>query len=185
MLAYPARVRGPRHGQHRVGVPHHDLHHAPGEAHVQQHRPWSVLAGVGDQLTDHQLREVHGPLRDRDAMLGLDPGQKTGGRVTGPGDVLAVPNQGSAGLNGRPVRCRAVRRRRVCFGHDRHPFLRSPQSPFVDVRLVEPRLVAEIDVDTAQDRGGWRHPVRVVRLRDDMPPGDIAEFGDGAVPAPG
>ncbi|GGW13499.1 hypothetical protein GCM10018980_70810 [Streptomyces capoamus] len=30
----------------------------------------------------------------------------------------------------------------------------------LDVPLVEPRLVAEIDGDTAQDRGVWRHPVR-------------------------
>ncbi|MEU1012551.1 hypothetical protein [Streptomyces sp. NPDC005890] len=51
--------------------------------------------------------------------------------------------------------------------------------------MSSPSWVAEIDVDTAQDRGVWRHPVRVVRLRDDMPPGDVAKFGQGAVPAAG
>ncbi|MCZ0990370.1 ATP-dependent DNA ligase [Streptomyces diastatochromogenes] len=55
----------------------------------------------------------------------------------------------------------------------------------LDVVLVEPELVAEIDVDTAQDRGVWRHPARFVRLREDMVPGDVAAFGQGAVPAAG
>ncbi|MCC5480330.1 hypothetical protein [Streptomyces barringtoniae] len=55
----------------------------------------------------------------------------------------------------------------------------------LDVVLVEPALVAEIDVDTAQDRGVWRHPVRFIRLRGDMAPQDVATFGEGAVPAAG
>lgn len=55
----------------------------------------------------------------------------------------------------------------------------------LDVILVEPDLVAEIEVDTAQDRGAWRHPVRLARLREDMAPGDVAAFGEGAVPAAG
>ncbi|MEU6672467.1 ATP-dependent DNA ligase [Streptomyces sp. NPDC046727] len=55
----------------------------------------------------------------------------------------------------------------------------------LEVVLVEPRLVAEIDVDTAQDLGVWHHPVRLVRLRDDMLPGDVAAFGEGATPAAG
>ncbi|MFJ8713841.1 ATP-dependent DNA ligase [Streptomyces violaceus] len=55
----------------------------------------------------------------------------------------------------------------------------------LDVVLIEPELVAEIYVDTAQDRGVWRHPVRFVRLREDMAPGDVAAFGEGAVTAAG
>ncbi|MDX3526316.1 ATP-dependent DNA ligase [Streptomyces sp. ID05-39B] len=55
----------------------------------------------------------------------------------------------------------------------------------LDVVLVEPELVAEIYVDTAQDRGVWRHPARYVRLREDMTPGDVAAFGHGAVPTAG
>jgi hypothetical protein len=55
----------------------------------------------------------------------------------------------------------------------------------LDVVLVEPRLVAEIDVDTAQNRGVGRHPARLVRLREDMAPADVAESGQGAVPAAG
>ncbi|GAA0661876.1 hypothetical protein GCM10009535_46830 [Streptomyces thermocarboxydovorans] len=55
----------------------------------------------------------------------------------------------------------------------------------LDVVLVEPELVAEIYVDTAQDRGVWRHPARYVRLREDMTPGDFAAFGHGAVPTAG
>ncbi|MFE7961349.1 hypothetical protein [Streptomyces sp. NPDC057413] len=48
--------------------------------------------------------------------------------------------------------------------------------------LVEPGVVAEIAVDTARERGAWRHPVRLVRLRQDMAPGDVPAFGQGAVP---
>ncbi|WP_331731542.1 ATP-dependent DNA ligase [Streptomyces sp. NBC_00073] len=40
---------------------------------------------------------------------------------------------------------------------------------------VVPDLVAEVDVDTALDLGRHRHPVRYVRLRDDMAPGDVRE----------
>lgn len=38
---------------------------------------------------------------------------------------------------------------------------------------VVPDLVAEIDADTAVDLGTFRHPVRYLRLRDDMTPGDV------------
>lgn len=46
----------------------------------------------------------------------------------------------------------------------------------LDMTLVAPERVAEVSVDTAQDRGVWRHPVRLVRLRLDMPPGDVESF---------
>ncbi|MFC8125436.1 ATP-dependent DNA ligase [Streptomyces sp. NPDC057302] len=53
----------------------------------------------------------------------------------------------------------------------------------LDVVLVEPELVAEIEVDTAQERGAWRHPVRLARLRPDISTGDVPPFG--AVARPG
>ena len=35
------------------------------------------------------------------------------------------------------------------------------------------------DVDVARDVAGrWRHPVRLHRLRPDVPTGDVASFGD-------
>ncbi|WP_331729106.1 ATP-dependent DNA ligase (plasmid) [Streptomyces avidinii] len=40
---------------------------------------------------------------------------------------------------------------------------------------VVPDLVAEVDVDTAFDLGRHRHPVRYLRLRDDMDAGDVRE----------
>jgi ATP-dependent DNA ligase len=52
----------------------------------------------------------------------------------------------------------------------------------LDVVLVEPGVVAEIAVDTARERGAWRHPVRLIRLRQDMATGDVPAFGQGAVP---
>ncbi|MBV7700255.1 hypothetical protein [Streptomyces sp. TRM70350] len=55
----------------------------------------------------------------------------------------------------------------------------------LDVALVEPDMVAEPTVDTAQDRGAWRHPVRFVHLREDTASGDVAAFGEGAAPASG
>ncbi|MFJ9703366.1 ATP-dependent DNA ligase [Streptomyces fradiae] len=53
----------------------------------------------------------------------------------------------------------------------------------LDVVLVEPELVAEITVDTAQERGSWRHPVRFARLRLDVAVTDVPPFGAGAEPA--
>ncbi|WP_237525753.1 hypothetical protein [Streptomyces sp. SID4985] len=50
----------------------------------------------------------------------------------------------------------------------------------LDVTLVEPDLVAEIVVDTAQSGGVWRHAVRFARLREDMTPADVLAFGEGA-----
>ncbi|MCX4966281.1 ATP-dependent DNA ligase [Streptomyces sp. NBC_00654] len=43
----------------------------------------------------------------------------------------------------------------------------------LDTTLVAPDRVAEVSVDTAQDRGVWRHPVRLARLRLDMPVNDV------------
>ncbi|MFF6979389.1 ATP-dependent DNA ligase [Streptomyces sp. NPDC008343] len=40
---------------------------------------------------------------------------------------------------------------------------------------VVPEHVAEVDADTALDLGQHRHPVRYLRLRDDMVPGDVRE----------
>ncbi|WP_329612347.1 hypothetical protein OG244_02705 [Streptomyces brevispora] len=40
---------------------------------------------------------------------------------------------------------------------------------------VVPDLVAEVDTDTALDLGRHRHPVRYLRLRDDMDAGDVRE----------
>lgn len=36
------------------------------------------------------------------------------------------------------------------------------------VHPVEPLLVAEVSVDGSTDRGRWRHPVRLVRIRTDL-----------------
>lgn len=55
----------------------------------------------------------------------------------------------------------------------------------LDVVLVEPELVAEITVDTAQERGSWRHPVRFARLRLDVAVTDVPPFGAGAEPTSG
>ncbi|MFI6582825.1 hypothetical protein [Embleya sp. NPDC050493] len=41
---------------------------------------------------------------------------------------------------------------------------------------VAPTMVAEICVDTAFENGKWRHPIRLVRVRDDMTPGDMPAF---------
>ncbi|MFC8593094.1 ATP-dependent DNA ligase [Streptomyces atroolivaceus] len=46
----------------------------------------------------------------------------------------------------------------------------------LDPVLVEPRRIAEIRGDTAQDAGVLRHPVRYVRLRQDMTATDVPTF---------
>ncbi len=43
----------------------------------------------------------------------------------------------------------------------------------LDTTLVVPDRVAEVSVHTAQDRGVWRHPARLARLRLDMPMDDV------------
>ncbi|MER6684625.1 ATP-dependent DNA ligase [Streptomyces olivaceoviridis] len=55
----------------------------------------------------------------------------------------------------------------------------------LDVVLVTADLVAEIVVDTAQERGAWRHPVRFARLRMDVAPVDVPPFGTGSTPSAG
>ncbi|RLV64210.1 ATP-dependint DNA ligase [Streptomyces sp. CBMAI 2042] len=47
------------------------------------------------------------------------------------------------------------------------------------VALVVPELVVEVRADVSRDSAGrWRHPVKVVRLRDDLAPADVPLFGD-------
>jgi hypothetical protein len=41
---------------------------------------------------------------------------------------------------------------------------------------VRPDLVAEFQADTALDEKRYRHPVRFLRLREDLTPGDVAPF---------
>ncbi|MEV2255943.1 ATP-dependent DNA ligase [Streptomyces sp. NPDC050147] len=48
----------------------------------------------------------------------------------------------------------------------------------LDVVLVEPDLVAEITVDTARERGAWRHPVRFARIRAELHPMHVPLFGE-------
>lgn len=50
---------------------------------------------------------------------------------------------------------------------------------------VDPVLVAEIAVDTAFDDGRWRHPIRLLRIREDMAPEDVPAFGEQDRPAAG
>jgi ATP-dependent DNA ligase len=46
--------------------------------------------------------------------------------------------------------------------------------------LVVPDLVAEVRADVTQDSTGkWRHPVKLVRLRDDLAVSDVPLFGGG------
>jgi hypothetical protein len=48
-----------------------------------------------------------------------------------------------------------------------------PREPISYTR-VRPQSVVELDVDTACDRGRWRHPVLYRRLRLDLLPHDLA-----------
>jgi len=51
----------------------------------------------------------------------------------------------------------------------------------LEVELVEPRAVAEISVDASRGAGGgWRHSVRMTRLRPDLAPQNLPLFGDEA-----
>jgi ATP-dependent DNA ligase len=49
------------------------------------------------------------------------------------------------------------------------------------VQLVDPLLVAEIAADVSLDTAGrWRHPVRLLRIRNDLTPTDVPRYGEGA-----
>ncbi|WP_326693181.1 hypothetical protein OIE63_39315 (plasmid) [Streptomyces sp. NBC_01795] len=43
-------------------------------------------------------------------------------------------------------------------------------------RCVRPTAVVEFEGDAAQDRGRWRHPVRIRRLRPDLSPDELPDF---------
>jgi hypothetical protein len=45
------------------------------------------------------------------------------------------------------------------------------------VVLADPSLVVEVSVDTAFDRGRWRHLARYVRLRPDVDARDVTVTG--------
>ncbi|MFH9821146.1 hypothetical protein [Streptomyces sp. NPDC017230] len=50
----------------------------------------------------------------------------------------------------------------------------------LDVMLVDPQLVVEVDVDVARDAvGRWRHPVRLHRARPDLSVSDVPSFESG------
>ncbi|WP_333732570.1 ATP-dependent DNA ligase [Streptomyces sp. IBSBF 3010] len=46
----------------------------------------------------------------------------------------------------------------------------------LDPVLVAPEQVAEVSADTAQDHGVWRHPVRYIRVRQDVPPEQVPKL---------
>lgn len=49
----------------------------------------------------------------------------------------------------------------------------------LQVDLVMPELVAEVSADIARDAAGrWRHPVRYVRIRAEMHPMQVPNFGE-------
>lgn len=108
VLSHPARVGGPGHRQHRIAVPHHDLHRVADDAQVHQHRSRRVLAGIGHQLTDRQLGQVHGTLRDWQTALGLDAREEADGEMAGAGNAHAVAFQSHCGLYGLIIRYRTV-----------------------------------------------------------------------------
>jgi ATP-dependent DNA ligase len=47
---------------------------------------------------------------------------------------------------------------------------------------VRPEVVVEVAVDTAYEHGRWRHPVRHLRPRLDLTPGDLPVLIDGSEP---
>jgi ATP-dependent DNA ligase len=53
------------------------------------------------------------------------------------------------------------------------------QRPPTPVTLAEPTVVVEVSVDTAFERGRWRHLARFVRVRADVEAGDVTVEGLG------
>ncbi|MGW7356252.1 ATP-dependent DNA ligase [Streptomyces sp. NPDC054802] len=55
----------------------------------------------------------------------------------------------------------------------------------LDFTCVQPELIAEFHGDTAIDRGRWRHPVRLHRLRPDLTPDDLPPAEEPPPPSSG
>lgn len=60
--------------------------------------------------------------------------------------------------------------------HRRHFSVGWAAAGELECRTVKPDLVAEFVADTAVDAGPYRHPVRFVRLRDDLSPHEMPPF---------
>ena len=53
----------------------------------------------------------------------------------------------------------------------------------VALTKVDPVVVVEVSADAALQAGRWRHPLRMVRIRAEMQPEDVATLPDPAVDA--
>lgn len=94
--------------QDGIAVPHDHLHDGAGDAQFHQHGAGGVLAGVGDELADHQLGQVHRARGHRDAVHGLDSGEEFHRAVTRLSYNVPVAVQGDGVLYRRCVRHHAA-----------------------------------------------------------------------------
>jgi hypothetical protein len=46
----------------------------------------------------------------------------------------------------------------------------------VQLTKADPSVVVEVSADAALQAGRWRHPLRMVRIRADMAPGDVEQL---------
>lgn len=112
---------------------------------------------------------VTGPIQQPDSIIaGLPDDARRGLRIVGRSTQLS------------PTQSRALAAVLQPAGAD-HPWPDAlPAHRFdtnrsrVALTKVEPTLVAEFAVDTAQQGGVWRHPLRYYRLRRDLTPHDLA-----------
>ncbi|MEV5567894.1 ATP-dependent DNA ligase [Streptomyces sp. NPDC052196] len=157
---------------------------------------WTEVAGIEGVIVRGRHQRYRPGVRALIKVRRRNTTEAIVGAITGttarPGSLLLgrLDAAGRLRLVGRstPLRADAARQlagRLTAAGHS-HPWegvrftaswgSRTP----LDVVLVEPELVAEIAVDTAHERGAWRHPVRFTRLRTDITPADVTPFGTGA-----
>ncbi|HET6359312.1 hypothetical protein [Streptomyces sp.] len=109
----------------------------------------------------------------------IRPGTVLLGRYTIDGHFLLVARStplgapASCGARRRPAH---PRRRRPPLARRSLHFALGSREPLV-FTPVAPQLVAEFHGDTAVDRGRWRHPVNLHRLRIDLTPDDVSLYG--------
>ncbi|MEW5541433.1 hypothetical protein AB1339_27725 [Streptomyces cyaneofuscatus] len=119
---------------------------------------------------DHRRRQLL-PYRSGDALLGRY--DRTGRiRYAGRSSLLSRPLAAALRAPLRPA-------------GEEHPWTGRTFSASwgpkaaLTVALVVPELVVEVRADVSRDSvGRWRHPVKLVRLRDDLAPADVPLFGD-------
>ena len=135
--------------------------YAPGRREWLKVKSWEtteIIAGGVIGPIEHPSQLVAGLLRDGELV------------VVGRTSPLAPRQAAGAGRRPHPGRAGPP-----VAGPDRHRPLRR-RAAVRAAHQVEPDVVVEVSADAALQAGVFRHPMRFVRVRADLQPGDLPEI---------